>query len=301
MPETVMPYVERKPRDLITAEDWNEMQILIRKDIDAQLRAAIAAIQQVPKSADSSKLGGKTPEELAQQIIDSALQDLNKRTGYMRVFKKLQPTPQGQPPKISYIEHELKDYPVTDVYQLLPFAVICSEDDVKEKHNVLFYLYHSSEKKIRTKVADGTMQEADIEPAGEFIFKVPFSKLLELYDVPYDDDSSLGDLETEFWDAFYAAPNDEFDDNEDCHSPWFDRCCGDRRTVGELKKRGDWDELWFQTRPVKTINPEVNSRLPANVAVGHLDFDRVAMAFTPPPPTANTLPAPMPVMVLLKV
>ncbi|MEZ5401871.1 MAG: hypothetical protein R2729_19510 [Bryobacteraceae bacterium] len=301
MPDTVMPYVERKPRDLITAEDWNEMQILIRKDIDAQLRAAIAAIQQVPKSADSTKLGGKTPEELAQQIIDSALQDLNKRTGYMRVFKKLQPSV-GTQLKISYIEHELKDYPVTDVYQLTPFAVICSEDDIKERRQVLFYLYHSSEKKIRTKVADGAIVEADIEPAGELIFKIPFSKMLELYNVPYDDESSLGDLETEFWEAFYTAPNDEFDDGEDCHSPWFDRCCGDRRTVGELKRRGDWDELWFQTRPIKTVNPELAGRLPQNVAVGQLDFDRVAMTYIPAPPgNDQPVPQPLPVMVLLKV
>lgn len=308
MPETVTPYLERKPRDLITAEDWNEMQVLIRKDIDAQLRAAIEAIQQVPKSADSSKLGGKTPEELAQQIIDSALQGLNERTGYMRVFKQLQPTPpapsgQKEDLKISYIEHELKDYPVVDVYQLLPFEVICSEDDVKEKHEVLFYLYHSSEKKIRTKVADDTIQEAEIEPSGDFVFKIPFSKMLELYKVEYDDDSSLGDLETDFWEAFYSAPDDEFEDDQDCHSPWFDRCCGERRSVGELKKRGDWDDMWFQMRPVKTINSDGESRLPPFVGVAQLDFDRVGLVYRPVQQgDDNTVPTePLPVMVLLKV
>ena len=154
MPETVTPYIERHPRDLITAEDWNHVQMLIKKDIEERLKEAIADINLVPKSGDSAKLAGKTPEELAKDIIDSALQEVNKRTGYMRIFRKLQvtePDAEDKDVKVSLIEHGLKDFPVTDVYQLEEFEVICSEDDAKEKEEVLFYLYHSSEKKIRTR------------------------------------------------------------------------------------------------------------------------------------------------------
>src|SRR5262252_1693576 len=51
-----------------------------------------------------------------------------------------------------------------------------------------------------------------------------------------------------------CTPNDEFEEDQYCHSPWFEKCCGEQRTVGELKKRGDWDDIWFQMRPRKTIN-----------------------------------------------
>lgn len=311
MPETVTPYIERHPRDLITAEDWNHVQMLIKKDIEERLKEAIADINLVPKSGDSAKLAGKTPEELAKDIIDSALQEVNKRTGYMRIFRKLQVTEPDAPDKdvkVSLIEHGLKDFPVTDVYQLEFFEVICSEDDVKEKEEVLFYLYHSSEKKIKTRDPNNQPVEAEIEPAGDAVFKIPFAKMLELYKVPYDGDTTLGDLETEFWEAFYAKPNDEFDDDEDCHSPWFDRCCGEKRTVNELKKRGDWDEIWFKTKPVKTVNvnqPDddtAGDRRPAHVRVEQYDFDQLGLIYRPPAPAnAEDENPPLPVMVLLKV
>lgn len=299
MPESVEPYVERHPKDLITAEDWNEMQVKIKNDIKKQVEDAIAAKKEVDKSGDAAKLGGKTPEQLAKDIIDAALQELNKRTGYMRIFKMLAAN------KEAIVEHGLKDFPVTDVYQLQEFDVVCSEDDVKEKHKVLFFLYHSSERKIKTKVAvDSTVDpattdvvvEAEIEGSGEALHKIAFAKMLEIYDVKYDDDSSLGDLETEFWDAFYAKPNDRFDDDKDCHSPWFDRCCGEKRTVGELKKRGDWDELWFQTRPAKTVNSTA-TELPSYTRVDQYDFDKLGVTYAPP----GDDDPPLPVMLLLKV
>jgi hypothetical protein len=300
MADTVTPYIERHPRDLITAEDWNHVQKLIKKDIEERLEAAIKAISSVPKADDAGKLAGKTPEELARQLVDSALQEVNKRTGYMRIFRKL-PVTDGDEVKVSLVEHGLKDFPVTDVYQLETFDVICSEDDVKEKEQVLFYLYHSSEKKIRTKDAKGDIVDAEIERSGDAVFKIPFAKMLELYKVEYDDDTSLGDLETEFWEAFFSKPNDEFEDDEQCHSPWFDRCCGEKRSVAELKRRGDWDELWLKTQPVKTVNADAGgateARRPPHVRVEQYDFDQLGLIYRPPAGSKE----PLPVMVLLKV
>jgi hypothetical protein len=212
-----------------------------------------------------------------------------------------------------------------DVYELQWFDVICSEDDVKEKHAVLFFLYHSSEKRIRTKTVGGTVEEAEIEPTGPGNFRIPFLKMLELYKVPYDDESSLGDVETEFWRAFFSPPNDEFDDDHHCHSPWFDRCCGEKRSIGELKKRGDLNELWFKTQPVKIVNPPspippsgnepgLDERLPSDVVIRQFDFDTIGArvleshVFAQPPATDDGEPQipdhlveELPVMILLKV
>lgn len=318
MPTTVTPYITRNPRDLITAEDWNQMQILMKEDIRSQVLKALEELLSVPKAGDAEKLEGKTRAELAKEIINSAIQEMNKRTGYMRIFKRLTK-------EEIFIKHELKDYPVVDVYELQWFDVICSEDDIKEKHKVLFFLYHSSEKRLRTKTEGGTLEEAEIEPTGPGVFKVPFEKMLELYNVSYDDETSLGDLEAEFWRAFFSAPNDEFDDDHHCHSPWWDRCCGEKRSVGELKKRGDWNELWFQTRPVKTVNPPspippsntqpgTDERHPSDVLIRQLDFDTIGARVLeshvfPEPPTTDDggtqipehLQDELPVMILLKV
>jgi hypothetical protein len=319
MPTTETPYIARNPRDLITAEDWNQMQILVREDIGAQVQKAIEELFAVPQAGDSLKLEGKTRAELAQEIIDAATQEMNKRTGYMRVFKRLNQ-------EESIIEHGLKDYPVVDVYELLWFDVICSEDDIKEKHKVLFFLYHSSEKRLRTKTEGGTVEEAEIEPTGPGVFKVPLERMLELYGVEYDAETSLGDLETELWEAFFSDPNDMFDDRHYCHSPWFDRCCGEKRSVAELKKRGDWDELWFQTRPVKTVNARfspdltgnqqgIDERLPQGVQIRQFDFDKLGAKIierptfqlpadadgTRPTPIPDDLSEELPVMILLKV
>lgn len=303
--ETVTPYIERHPRDLITAEDWNQLQILIQKDVEQRLQEAISGIASVAKAGDAAKLAGRTPEEFMKDIIDSALQELNKRTGYMRIFRKLQVTDEDDDVKVSVINHGLKDFPVTDVYQLELFDVVCSEDDIREKHPALFYLYHSSERRIRTRDGDNEVIEADIEPSGSAVFRIPFSKMLEVYDVSYDDDSSLGDLETEFWDAFGGRPNDRFDDSDHCHSPWFDRCCGERRTVRDLKKRGDWDEIWFKVMPVKTVHVNAepqDSRRPTHVTVEHYDFDTLGLTYRPPvTPAGEPESRPLPVMVLLKV
>ena len=78
--------------------------------------------------------------------------------------------------------------------------------------------------------------------------------MLARYNVEYNDGSSVGEIETEFWDALFAAPNDTFDDNQYTHSPWFDRCCREERTVKSLKQKGDWDDLWIKVVPRKTIN-----------------------------------------------
>ena len=115
-------------------------------------------------------------------------------------------------------------------------------------------------------------------------------KMLERYEVNYTDCSSLGDLETEFWKAFFADPNDNNFVGQYCHSPWYERCCREERTVESLKKKGDWDDLWFQMRPRKTINypypgfvvdggidPIPPLPAPTQIQVVHFDFNTIGI------------------------
>ena len=119
--------------------------------------------------------------------------------------------------------------------------------------------------------------------------------MLDYYEVEYTDDSSLGDAETEFWQAFFAAPNGDFDDDQQAHSPWFDRCCRENMSVREIKRKRDWDDIWFQMRPRKTVNypyntadgapnaPDPDSEppepmpAPTQIEVAHFDFDTLGL------------------------
>ena len=294
-------YIPRNPGDLITAEDWNDLQKKVKQDIGDQTKKAIDGIQSVKKAEDTTKLEGKTIEELTKEILDKVLKEIPKRTGYLQLFKRLKV---GQEEAIS---HKLKAFPLVDVYQLDYFRVVCSEDGNSYEEWVNLYLYHSSEKRLRLDGADSVV----IESTDSHPYKIPFSDLLAYYQVQYTDDSSLGDVENDFWKAFFADPNDKFDDDQYCHSPWFDRCCCENRTVGTLKQRGDWDDLWLQMRPRKTINyPTVNTSkdqdskdqdsvdkatldsttpAPTQIQVVHFDFDTVGIKLLVKPLLTNDL------------
>ena len=146
--------------------------------------------------------------------------------------------------------------------------------------------YASSEKKIRYPAGDGHPKGIlEIEPKDPPVYKIPFRVLLEKYKVEYTSTSSLGDLETEFWQALFKAPNDELDDEQYCHSPWFHRCCREEKSVRQLKESGDWDEIWFQMRPRKTINFPGGQLELNGVNPGTWQFATEAQVLATPAPT----------------
>ncbi|HZI66989.1 MAG TPA: hypothetical protein VFF17_10530 [Thermoanaerobaculia bacterium] len=285
-------YIPHKPGDLITAEDWNAMQGLIQNDIGSKIKTAIGDIKKVGQAGDAGTLGGKTPQDLEKSILEKVFQELPKRSGYRMIFKNLAVNEE------KVIKHDLKACPLVDVYQLDYFRVVCSEDEQRRDEWVNFYLYHSGEKRFKPPVSTSGVGTIVIESsdAKNHPYKVSFADMLSRYGVEYDDDSSLGDIVTDFWTALFADPNDRFDEDQYCHSPWFDRCCSSEETsVGDLKKRGEWDDLWFQMRPVKTINYPLDAggqpapaapalktspfgfQFPHNILVNHFDFDTLGV------------------------
>lgn len=279
---TSEPYVEFKPGDLIAAEVMNDMQGQIRQDIGAQSQAAVDAISQVPRAEDADKLEGQSMDELKQAIIDEALGAVAEHTGYMQVYKRLKLDEEA------VIKHELKNYPVVDVYQLDYFLVVASEDGYVYPTWVNFYLYHSGENSIRYRPEGSNRSpvSVEVESTGGPAYRLPFRQLLHRYGVEYTDDSSVGEIETEFWGALFSDPNDLFHDDQHAHSPWFDRCCREERTVKSLKRKGDWDNLWVKVAPRKTINHLLAneeagalSRMgpPSNVKVAHFDWNSLGL------------------------
>jgi hypothetical protein len=289
MTETSTPttYVERHPGDLLTAEDWNQVQTKIYSDIRSTAQQAADGVTHVANADDASHLEGKGIDALTEEITRRVLDEVRGRSGYQQVFKILK----GD--EITVIEHKLGTAPLTDIYKLEYFPVACREDDMTITAFANFYLYHSDEKRVRVRVTNSSGQTSvvtiDVQPKDLPEMGIPWAELLTRYEVPYTDTSSLDDLETEFWKAFFADPNDTFGDDQYCHSPWFERCCKEQQSVKEIKDKGDWNDILFQMRPRKTINHDFvgnnedgHQPRPANVFVQHLDNNRTALWFEPP-------------------
>lgn len=286
MENETKPYKTCYPGDAITAQDCNDVQVMIKEDIAAQTQAAVDGIQKVPEAGNADKLENMTLDDLKELM--EAFCEKPARTGYQQLFKILKLGEEN------VIEHGLTASPLVDIYQLEYFPVVATEDDFRFLTWVNFFLYHSSEKRLRFKEEEAdtsTMVSVDIEPRDGHAYRIPFQDMLDLYEVEYTPSSSLGDLETEFWQKFCSAPNDEFDDDQHAHSPWFDRCCREHRSIESLKKKGNWDDIWFQMRPRKTVNypfdpngtsgtPDPDEeRMPAPTQIGvyHFDFNTLGL------------------------
>lgn len=300
------PYITVNPGDLILAEDIDSMQVQIKQDIAKKIADAVGSIKKVDqadKAGDAGTVGGQTAAEIAQAAAQIVLGQISKKGGPQILFKRL--TPQDK----KVIAHNRGSFPVVDAYQLGYFKVICPEDEnTRRVAWVNFYIYHSSEKRIRTTAlltanpADNTQKQVtvEIEPADQKQqYKVKFTEMLNRYGITWDDSTILDVLVTNFWNKFFSDPNDAFDEDQYCHSPWFDGCCKEQKTMGALK--GELDNLWFKMEPQKTINyaldptgilapgnttlanPPFGFELPHNIEIVHYDFNTMGVELVAPP------------------
>lgn len=340
--DTVTPYVEVKPGDLITADIFNTVQEDVKKDITQQIKTSIGGITTVKHADDAGTISGLNVDQLTSQILEKVKAMIPGRTGYKRVFKLLKP---GQP---NQIKHNLGAEPVVDVYQLDFFQVVCAQgetaaDAVVEYVN--FYLYHESERQVRGTLAGPANTGAGastvtvtIDDLSGPTARVALKDLLTEFGVDTSKDgTTLDEIVTALWTAMFGPQfgNDQFYAEQYCHSPWMEKCCGELRTIKQLRDRGDWDHLWVKMFPRKTINypatlvtvankPEADpltlngaavpvtsppvavfpSPAPTQIEVVHLDLNTAAIGLVadpvPPPNAPAVMKNQLAVMVILK-
>src|SRR6476661_8651276 len=120
MPDTV--YLEAKPGDLITAENWNELQKRIHQDVVDTTQKAVSGVTDVNHAKDSDKLDGKTADKLADEIVARAVQEVRLQSGYQQYFTVLTYDPAK--PQDWVLQHKLGLPPLVDLYRLRYFPVI---------------------------------------------------------------------------------------------------------------------------------------------------------------------------------
>ncbi|HVG45518.1 MAG TPA: hypothetical protein VM890_12325 [Longimicrobium sp.] len=272
------PFVPTAPGDLITADLLNDIQVKTREEIARKVAAGVAGVKKVESADNAAKLEGKTADELEQDIIRRALERVSLQSGYKRIYKRL---PLGDP---AFVRHDMHAAPLVDVYELRDFEVVASADGVETVERVLWYLYHRTEMRIRRpRDADripGQGELVTIEESRGPVFKYRFEDMLKLHGAKYGPQSTLGDVVNEFWKALFSDPNDSFDETSFANSPWFDRCCGDRRTVESLVRGGEWNDLYLKMVPLKGVNPPA-LLAPPGVLVEHYDMDSLGLWWLP--------------------
>jgi hypothetical protein len=279
------PYRLTSPGDLITASLINDIQVQTRDEIAKRIADALAGVKEVDRARDSAKLEGKTAQEWADSIVDRAMKALPSRTGYRCVYRRLR---WGEP---SVISHGLGAYPLVDVCQLALFEAVVSADEVQSVEKVNWYLYHRTEMKIRRpKDAGGGPPLITIEESRGPVFKHTFQSMLDLHEVKYTEQSTLGDVVLEFWKKLFSGPNDAFDETTFANSPWMDRCCGDRRTVESLKRGGEWYDLYLKVMPQRIVY----AAGPLLARVDHYNLDEVGITIMRAPSSSDFGVAPRP-------
>jgi hypothetical protein len=188
----------------------------------------------------------------------------------LRLFKRLRAG------EVHTVDHGLGCFPVTDVYALAWFPVVSSADDATSSAWVNFYALHGTDRSVRFEGAPGgrlTLATPDPRKSG-----LRLMPLLDELGVEYDDETHLGSVISGLWSALFAAPSDGFDETAYAISPWITRCCGDRRSMGELRSGGHLDDLWLYFRPLKTINyPRANEWLDPRILLveGYYRMDQL--------------------------
>ncbi len=241
------PYIPSNPGDLITAEDWNEMQCKVKEDIAANAAATKEEIIEhgVSRADNADKFDGRSPAEWTEaldQRYSTKVHDHEGVAGYRRFIKRFTP----ELDKV-LLHHKLGRFPLVDIYRLESLGSIQDEKtrpgfpEQFQNCKLFFYYGHADAEKY------GLQRQVYRE---KIRIGIPFHQLLDELAVEYDDNDPIEDVLNDMWDAFMHDPNDQLDH---CQSPWVRECCGQRRTVAELKRGDQWNDLYVAMIPVRVL------------------------------------------------
>jgi hypothetical protein len=238
-------YIPRNPGDLITAEDWNDLQCKVQEDIQNTAAATEEKIKEegVSQADNASQFDNQSPKEWTDALDEryaDKVHDHEGMAGYRRYIKRFT----SNLDKV-LIHHKLGRFPLVDVYRLQ--TVIDGDrvsDEIRAQFGhckLLFYYGHADAENF------GLAHQVYREKVK---LGLSFGPLLDELGVVYEDDDTIEDVLNDLWDTFMQDPNDEIDH---CQSPWVAECCGKRRTVADLKKADQWNDLYVAILPLRIL------------------------------------------------
>lgn len=236
MPEET-PYIPRNPGDPITAEDWNALQVEVKNHISSRVDAAMEEIRKtgVDQAGNSDRFATRSDTEWEQHLDGRYAGLTHEHEGpsvYRRYIKRFE-AKDGM--REVFLEHGIGRFPVVDLYELLTVTDEAPHDNCK----VLFYYGHEDRDRYSLDVSYGR---------DEHQLGLRFEALLQELGVRYDGDDAISDVVQDMWTAFAKDPNDEIDH---CQTDWINGCCRENKTVDELKRADQWEDLFVAIKPRK--------------------------------------------------
>ncbi len=267
MSNQATPYVARNPGDLLSAGDWNQMQMAIRADILANKEAAKNEIREegVEKATDCEKFDNKSASEWVAQLDERyapKVHDHEEIAGYRRYIKRFSATDQD----IALLRHGLGRYPLVDLYELKTVAGLIFDEEKRKKlyekeaglQGCKLFVYYGH----REAESYGVMANVH---RNKLRIGVPLEQFLSELAVRYEDDDTLEDVLNDMLDAFMEDPNDEI---THCRSAWIDKSVDERRTVQALKEADEWADLRVGLAPSRIGGDRITLELPVSAGEG---------------------------------
>jgi len=249
MADDTTPYIAAKPGDLVTSENWNGVQVDIKKDIQSSIQDAEKKIKSegVDKAKDAEKFASKAPTDWTNDLDQRYVlktQYHDSQTIYRKYYRRFTS-------KITsaFIEHKLGQFPLVDIYELMPFPSIPlptpPEDDSDTATSTdlaKFVLYYEHE--------DLGMLGLEVQTLGGDRKKIgiPLKKALMEYGVKWEEDDSLDDVRGDLWNKISNPPNSAI---SHASSPWIKKKCDEGVTAERIMRKGECDDIYLALMTAK--------------------------------------------------
>lgn len=256
--QPITPYIPHNPGDLITAEDWNDMQIAVRSDLAANAAAddqRAAELRDMIANVDAKRFGGQTPDEWTENLDKRYVRrdDPGAAGQYRRYFKQLNRQvvpPGGGLPVIEpcVIEHNLCRFPLVDLYELQPLFRRRPDNEFPEAaagmQNVKFLIYYASKR-------DPVAELLFTESRDRFYYGDDLTLLLQQFQLTPALTQKFDDLVNDLFGKMFdpGDEQDQFNRENYAVSPYVQAWIDRDQTVGDLMKGGQWTDLRLAIRP----------------------------------------------------
>lgn len=288
------PYIPHSAGDLVTAEDWNEMQQFVKADLADNAAAdtkAVGELKTLIANVDAPKFGGKTPDDWTGDLDKRYIRrDEPQAPGqYRRYFKQVDKELAGTPPPIepAVIEHNLCRFPLVEVFELQPLLKAPTPSGLDA---VKFLIYYATK-------LDPIAKLLNTESSDRFYWGDLLGFWLDQFGVTPALTQSFSDLVNDFWGKMFdpGLEQDEFNNESFGNTPYVQKWMDDDKTVGDLVKGGQWDDIRVATRP------KLATWLPApDAAAGAVPIQEVLVYHVSQNAVEIKVPRPMDLMVLLR-
>ena len=205
-------------------------------------------------NVDAVKFGGKTPDEWQAALDERYVRHDDPQTSgaERRYFKQVDKVLADGSLEPAVIEHNMGHYPLVQVYELQQLFAVepttpAGQEPPFQWDKVKFLVYYGTKR-------DPMAELLRTESSDWFYWGDSLSVWLDQVEVTPALSQNFDDLLNDFWGKMFdpGLEQDEFKSESFGHTPYVQRWIDDDKTVGDLVKGGQWEDIRVAVRPKLT-------------------------------------------------